>query len=72
MKLQTLLEEAIYNHLSGKKYEPTLIVVHPRTYRELVAEINQILSFHLGDNLKYRGIKVLRSHDVEENKFEIA
>lgn len=76
MKLQLLLEEAIYNHLSSKKYEPTLIVVNPATWRELILELAMISNIPpaatAGTAGAYRGVKLIRSYDVEENKFEIA
>lgn len=73
MKLQSLLEEAIYNHLSRKKYEPTIIIVNSKTWEKLICEIVDS-SFYDEFSVKliYRGIRVLRSYDVEENKFEVA
>ena len=55
---------------------PSIIVMHPLTWQKLCEEvwdnvsgIQQIDKHHL--NLKYRGFRVLRSLDMEEELFEV-
>jgi hypothetical protein len=56
-------------------HEPiNFIIMHPETYIDLYREfsINSIYMWknpHFSDNISYRGIKVLRSVDIERGEF---
>jgi len=52
---------------------PRLILLHPQTWCDLVKEIsnNGGMSINLYEqNMKYRGIKVIRCLDLLEDEFE--
>ena len=77
-----LLEHHIREVMHRTRSEPTIIVVHPDTFRELMQcflkdlkEGNRFFSGNttfMGSEYKltYRGIKILRSLDVEPGTFE--
>lgn len=49
-----------------------LIITHPDTYKDLSKEINDLfIAREKNAFLAYRGIKILRSLDVEKNLFKI-
>ena len=80
-----LLEHHIGEVMHRTRSEPTIIVVHPDTFRELMqCFLKDQLNFFVGNmyfsgnstfmgseyKLTYRGIKILRSLDVEPGTFE--
>lgn len=73
------LKEQIYQfqYYSSKPQRPNYIVCHPKTWVNLVEEFSKHIpkSFFLDSpsskegKIRYEGILVLRSYDLEENKF---
>jgi hypothetical protein len=54
--------------------EPKFIVMHPQTWVDLVKEVtgkDGMVINKYDPNMKYRGIKVLRSLDLLEGEFEM-
>ena len=72
--IQDKLENQIYNVIMETAREPRLIVMHPQTWVDLVKEVTgkdgMAINRH-DPNMKYRGIKVLRSLDLLEGEFEM-
>jgi hypothetical protein len=73
-KLARMLECKIEKTWEENRKRPTFIVCHPKTYYDLY---NECLETHLSISfinnnipLKFLGIDVLRSTDVEENEFK--
>lgn len=67
--IQDKLESQIHNVIMKTAREPKIIVMHPQTWVDLVKEITGkdgiAINRHAPD-MKYRGIKVLRSLDLLE------
>lgn len=69
----------LHKHLEewyvGKTDNPSLIVMHPDTLKELVAELmpdkKHLEIAEYGPDLTYRTVKVIRSKDVLPNEFII-
>jgi hypothetical protein len=73
MNLQTKLEIEFKVNYDEDRYPARIIIMHPLTLinlkNQLFIKLNTPLSL-LGDNeYKYRGVKIFRSLDIEENKF---
>lgn len=73
MSIQAKVEEAIYQKLASSpwaiKHSELIMIMHPRTWQELLKEVmtkddNSINRFD--SELKYKGIKVYRSQDIED------
>lgn len=72
--LQDKLENEMYSRIKQNGKYCTLIVMHPGTWRDLIKEVivSHGTAIRLHDpELKYRGIKVLRSLDMVEGLFEV-
>lgn len=72
--IQSKLENQIHDKIMETRREPNLIVMHPETWIDLVKEIfgkNGMEVNRQDQNMKYKGIKVLRSLDVNEGGFEM-
>jgi len=72
--IQNCLENEIYTKVCKTGKEPDLIVMHPTTWQDLSKEImsNDRLEINRHRlDLSYRGIKVIRSFDLEHGVFEI-
>ena len=72
--IQDKLENQIHNVIMETAREPKLIVMHPQTWVDLAKEVTgkDGLTINRCDpNMKYRGIKVLRSLDLLEGEFEM-
>ena len=72
--IQEKLENQIHNLIMETAKEPKLIVMHPQTWVDLVKEVtskDDIAINRHDPNMKYRGIKVLRSFDLLEGEFEM-
>jgi hypothetical protein len=68
------LDNVIYNWAIDNHREPKHIIVHPNTWQYIGSQMGINPSMFLHDfttNNKYRGYKVIRSFDVDEDKFEI-
>ena len=68
------LDNVIYNWVIENGKEPNHIVINPNTWQYIVSQMGIESSSLLHDyitNNKYRGCKVIRSFDVDEDKFEI-
>lgn len=73
--LQNILEQAIDRHVYRTGTQPVLIIVHPATWQQLREQVfselaNWSIDRH-STSLKYRGIRVIRSVDVQEGIFEV-
>jgi hypothetical protein len=72
--IQDKLENQIHNVIMETAREPNVIVMHPQTLVDLVKEVTgkdgMAINRH-DPNMKYRGIKVLRSLDLLEGEFEM-
>lgn len=72
--IQDKLENQIHSVIMETARKPKLIVMHPQTWVDLVKEVigKDGMAINIYDpNLKYRGIKVLRSLDLLEGEFEM-
>lgn len=72
--IQDKLENQIHNVIMETAREPKLIVMHPQTWVDLVKEViskDGMAINRYDPNMKYRGIKVLRSLDLLEGEFEM-
>lgn len=72
--IQDKLENQIHNLIVETAREPRIIVMHPQTWVDLVKEVTRKdgMAINRHDpNMKYRGIKVLRSLDLLEGEFEM-
>lgn len=72
--IQDKLENQIHNVIMETAREPRLIVMHPQTWVDLVKEVickDGMAINRYDQNMKYRGIKVLRSLDLLEGEFEM-
>ena len=72
--IQDKLENQIHNVIMETAREPKLIVMHPQTWIDLVKEVTGKDGMAINryiQNMKYRGIKVLRSLDLLEGEFEM-
>lgn len=72
--IQDKLENKIHSMIMETAREPKLIVMHPQTWVDLAKEVTgkdeMVINRH-NPNMKYRGIKVLRSFDLLEGEFEM-
>jgi len=72
--IQDKLENQIHNVIMETAREPKIIVMHPQTWQDLAKEITgkdgMAINRHYPD-MRYRGIKVLRSLDLLEGEFKI-
>ncbi len=74
MKLQNKLDEAIYKAVSLCNDKVELVIVHPHTLGELIAELNSTSDkegYFDHSTFSYRGIKVYRSFDVPLDEFKV-
>ncbi len=72
--IQDKLENQIYNVIMETAREPKLIVMHPQKWVDLVKEVTGKDGMAINkyyQNMKYRGIKVLRSLDLLKGEFEM-
>ena len=72
--IQNKLENKILNVIMETARNPKIIVMHPKTWEDLAKEVTgkdgMAINRH-DPNMKYRGIKVLRSLDLLEGEFEM-
>ena len=71
------LDATIFGFVGKKGREPSVINIHPDTWRLLVNEINPVAPFGSivttkDKELSYRGIKVFRTYDIAPNDFFIS
>ena len=72
--IQDKLENQIHNVIMETAREPKLIVMHPQTWVDLAKEVtgkDGMTINRCDPNMKYKGIKVLRSLDLLEGEFEM-
>jgi len=72
--IQDKLDNQIHNVIMETAREPKLIVMHPQTWVDLAKEVtgkDGMTINRCDPNMKYRGIKVLRSLDLLEGEFEM-
>ena len=68
------LENEMYAHISQTGKDINLIVMHPKTWQDLVKEVFEGYDMSIkrhDPSLKYKGIRVLRSLDMVEGLFEV-
>jgi len=72
--IQHKLDNQIHNVIMEIAREPKHIVMHPQTWVDLAKEVTgkdgMAINRH-DPNMKYRGIKVIRSLDLLEGEFEM-
>jgi len=72
MSLISKLEEELYQRIRQTGKYCDLIVMHPQTWVDLKKEVfdldSTVINRH-DPSLKYKGIRVIRSLDIEENLF---
>jgi hypothetical protein len=71
------LNNTIYNEIIQTGRDVSLIVMHPNTFENLKKEVlennlNVLNAFLAEDKIRYKGIMVYRSSDVEENIFIVS
>ena len=72
--IQDKLDNQIHNVIMETTRDPKVIVMHPQTWDDLVKEVtgkDGMAIYRYDSNMKYKGIKVLRSLDLLEGEFEI-
>jgi hypothetical protein len=72
--IQDKLENQIHNLIMETAKEPKIIVMHPQTWIKIAKEVTgkEGMAINRYDpNMKYKGIKVLRSLDLLEGEFEM-
>lgn len=72
--LETKLRNSILLQASRRVVELKVIIMHPTTADDLIAEIQGFPEFASPSsygNLKYENLKVYRSFDVAEGEFKI-
>ena len=72
--IQNKLKNQIHNVIMETERMPKLIVMHPQTWVDLQKEVtgkDGVAINRYDPNMKYRGIKVLRSLDLLEGEFEM-
>ncbi len=72
--IQDKLENQIHNVIMESAREPKIIVMHPQTWVDLEKEVtgkDGIAINRYDPNMKYKGIKVLRSLDLLEGEFDM-
>ncbi len=73
--MQSKLENAISTFIFSHGWKDiSLIIMHPKTWADLIkeADINvcRLTIYRYDSELKYKGIRVVRSSDMEEGSFE--
>lgn len=68
-----IVDDVIYNWVIENGKEPNHIIMHPNTWQYFVSSlaIEGYFAVEVAQESKYRGYKLFRSFDIEENKFEI-
>lgn len=66
-----LLDNTIHHWVIDNHREPKHIVMHPNTWQYLSSELGMRSNHSLVVHNKYKGYKVFKSFDIEENNFEI-
>ena len=72
--IQNKLKNQIHNVIMETERMPKLIVMHPQAWVDLQKEVtgkDGMAINRYDPNMKYRGIKVLRSLDLLEGEFEM-
>ena len=70
--IQDKLEDQIFDVIHETYREPRVIVMHHKTWFDLMKEVigkNDMSINRYSSDMKYKGIKILRSEDVLENEF---
>ena len=71
-KISVILEAEFHNHYRKVGREPISIIANPLTVQNLYLELLQTMNIPYPiTEFKYRGAKIYRSMDIEENKFII-
>ena len=68
------LNSIIFNWVIEHGKEPNHIVINPNTWQYFVSELSSndehiAYCYELTNNNKYKGYNIIRSFDVEENRF---
>lgn len=74
MTLINKVEEGVYNYVKQHRETPSHIVMHPTTLEYFWIEIYESMGWSNGQEgkgMKYRGIDILRSLDVEPGEIII-
>jgi hypothetical protein len=68
---ENVLDNTIYHWAIDNHREPKHIVLHPNTWQYIGSQLGLHGQNDWTVENKYKGLKVYKSFDVEENKFEI-
>lgn len=74
MELINKVESGVYNYVKHHQKTPSHIVMHPITLEDFRREIYGAAGWDIGQvgkGMKYRGIDILRSPDVEPGEIVI-
>jgi hypothetical protein len=73
MKIEQKIDTRLYNFYSMFPFQPDGILMNPLTFEQLENEFRHNMDFIAlnGFPLKYRGIDILRSHDVKEGEIKL-
>ena len=72
--LENKLNNEIHARISLTYRACSLIVMHPKTWQDLLEEClasDSMAIFKFNPNMIYKGVKVLRSLDMTEGEFEV-
>lgn len=75
MNIQYKLDDQIHQSCFKGNIEPRLIAMNPQTWKNLIEDLrlSEVFKYiiYQGKELKYKGINVIRSYDVEIGEFLI-
>ncbi len=76
MTRKQYVDSLLYEFYNTKTYDPTVLIMHPKTYVEFVHELKcssesyYAIIGYIGKS-HYKGLTIFRSLDAEENAFII-
>ena len=74
MEIIDMIENELYNYIKERYYEPKMIIINPETWGKLIRDTyhGQYLNIAYNDGVpRYKGYRVLRSHDLKLNEIKI-
>mgnify|MGYP005993040689 CR=1 FL=1 len=68
MKITEKLERLFIKRYCEVKEAPTLIVMNPNVFSEFEKEVKDLFTMDQFKEFKFRGVRVVRSTDLEDNE----
>lgn len=68
------LHSLIYNfHMNGHGGNPKVFLVHPKMWLKIYEELNEMMVLPpvIDNPIRFQGVKIMRTLDIEETKIEI-